>query len=331
MSDLKALTSSGGGFGGGGGDDDDMQVPGNSKGVFFSGWMAKLGARTQRRGSLGFSDSHIGTPPSRLDDDSNSGFMEDKFSNGASPKRNGLSRKRNDSYSELNGMTPGDDGDLYFLRNKFRRNDSDHNLQDAAQSSIHITTDGMLRLDIAKSAEPHHETPMPGLGLPTLEEGKVLSISSETRYAHEQTGLKETPTARAFEVVSEKSKGKQIEDSEGSIFLIDLEELEESENGRKILKPQSKKFSASSILQSKFAQNWFFKNSDEDTDSLVTEEEDLSRQTSTTSTHSNDSGDSSSPNHPSDRSILTKLKTLVDKNPSKAKHREMNLWQPQGT
>ena len=114
MSDLKALTSSAGGCGGGR-DDDDMQIPGNSKGVFFSGWMSKLGARTQRRGSLGFSDSHIGTPPSRLDDDSNSGTMVT-----TSPKKDGLSRKRNDSNSDLYGTTPGDDGDLYFLRNKFR-------------------------------------------------------------------------------------------------------------------------------------------------------------------------------------------------------------------
>lgn len=327
MSDLKALTSSSrGGFGGGGGDDnDDMKIPGNSKGVFFSGWMSKLGARTQRRGSLGFSDSHIGTPPSRLDDDSNSGYLEDKFSNGAlsSPKKDGLSRKRNDSYSELmGGMTPGDDGDLYFLRNKFRRDDSDNNLQDASTSSIHLTTDGMLRLDIAKSSDPHRETPMPEVGLQTLKEGKVLDISSETRYAHEHIDLKETPTARAFEAIADKSKGKQIEDNEGSIFLIDLEEMEESENGRKILKPKSKKFSASSILQSKFAQNWFFKNGDEDTDSLVTEDEEHSRKTSTISNTSTDSNDS-------ERSILTKLKTFVDKNPTR--HREMNLLQPQGT
>jgi len=327
MSDLKALTSSGGGGFGIDGDDDDMKIPKNSKGVFFSGWMSKLGARTQRRGSLGFSDSHIGTPPSRLDDDSNSGYMDDKFSNGAmdtysTSSKDSLSRKRNDSSSELIGMTPGDDGDLYFLRNKFRRNDSDTNLKDAAQSSIHITTDGMLRMDIAKTADQHHQTPMPGVGLPTLKEGIILPSSNETKDAHVDMGLRETPTARAFEVVSEKSKRNEIEDSEGSIFLIDLEEMEESESGRKILKPQSKKFSASSILHSKFAQNWFFKNGEEDTDSLVTEDEDPSRKTSTSSIQSTDSTES-------DRSIMTKLRTFVDKNP--AKHREMNMWQPQGT
>jgi len=325
MSDLKALTSSEGGFGGGGGggDDDDMRVPENSKSVFFSGWMSKLGAKTQRRGSLGFSDSHSGTPPSRLDDDSNSGYMEDKLKSGTmsaiSTKKSGISRKRNDSNSDLQGMTPGDDGDLYFLRNKFRRDDSDNNLQDAAQSSIHVTTDGMLKLDIAKPAEPHRETPMPGANLPTLREDKVLSLETETRYAHEENGLRETTTARPFAGIAEKSK--KPEDSEGSIFLIDLEEMEDSGTGRTILKPQSKKFSASSILQSKFAQNWFFKNNedDADTDCLVTEEEEESRKTSRSSIDSRDS----------EKSILTKIKTLVEKTPTK--HREMNLLQPQGT
>ena len=126
MSDLKALTSSDGGFGSGcGGDDDDIRIPENSKNIFFSGWISKFGARTQRRGSLGFSDSQIGTPPSRLDDDnSNSGSLENKFRNGTvsavSSKKDGLSRKRNDSNTDLHGMTPGDDGELYFLKNKFR-------------------------------------------------------------------------------------------------------------------------------------------------------------------------------------------------------------------
>jgi len=321
MSDLKALTSSEGGFGGGGGgDDDDMKIPENSKNVFFSGWISKFGARTQRRGSLGFSDSHIGTPPSRLDDDnSNSNSLEEKFRNGTisaiSSKKDGLSRKRNDSNSDLQGMTPGDDGDLYFLRNKFRRNDSDNNLQDAAQSSIHVTTDGMLKLDIA-----HRETPMPGIHMPTLPEEKAVSTASETKYAHEDIVFNETPTAQHLEVVS--AKPKKLEDSEGSIFLIDLEEMEDGGAGRTILKPQSKKFSASSLLQSRFAQNWFFKNSEEDadTDCLVSEEEEESKKKPKTS--ATDARDS-------DKSILTKLKTFGNKN--SAKHREMNLLQPQGT
>jgi len=292
MSDLKALTSSASGIGGiGGSDDDDMSISTNSKGISFSGWISKFGARTQRRGSLGFSDSHIGTPPARFDEDSNSGFAEDKVVNG-------LSRKRNDSSSELHGMTPGDDGDLYFLRNKFRRNDSDNNLQEVVQSSIHITTDGLLKMEIAKHAEPHKETPMPTSILPILEEGRVLSSS---------------PRRRTEEMNSFKRKD---EDKEGSLFLIDLEEVEQNESGRKILKPSSRKFSASSLLQSKFAQNWFFKNGedeDDDTNRLVSEEGE----------HTFDKNDTQ------DKSMLSRLKTIVEKTP--AKHREMNVWQPQGT
>ena len=191
-----------------------------------------------------------------------------------------------------------------------RRNDSDKNLQEAAQSSIHVTTDGLLKLDIARSSEPHRETPMPGI-LQTLSEEKTFSTNSEAKYAHED-----------IQIVS--TQPRKTEESEGSIFLIDLEEMEDSGAGRTILKPQSKKFSASSILQSRFAQNWFFKNSDEDpdTDCLVTEEEEKSKKSPKNKEDKSDARDS-------DKSILTKLKTFGNKNP--AKHREMNLLQPQGT
>ena len=192
----------------------------------------------------------------------------------------------------------------------FRRNDSDKNLQEAAQSSIHVTTDGLLKLDIARSSEPHRETPMPGI-LQTLSEEKTFSTNSEAKYAHED-----------IQIVS--NQPRKTEESEGSIFLIDLEEMEDNGAGRTILKPQSKKFSASSILQSRFAQNWFFKNSDEDpdTDCLVTEEEEKSKKSPKNKEDKSDARDS-------DKSILTKLKTFGNKNP--AKHREMNLLQPQGT
>jgi len=319
MSGLKAITSSGGAFAhdNNNNDDDDMKVPGNTNSLFFSSWMTKFGARTQRRGSLGFNDSHIGTPPSRLDEDSNSGYMEDKYPSGdlekyPSSKCTRLSRKRNDSYSE---MTPGDDGDSFFLINKFRRNDSDSNLHEAGHSSIHLTTEGMLELDIAKPVHPNHDTHTP---LPTLDEGKVLTTCSETKYAHEEIGFSEASTGHHLKGATDK----KIEDNEGSIFLIDLEEMEESNSGRTILKPQSKKFSASSILQRKFAQNWFFKRSEDDTDNLVTEEDETPGKTSDKSDNSNDTIDS-------DKSVFHKLKTFVDKNHSK--HRELNVLQPQGT
>lgn len=64
--------------------------------------MAKLGARTQRRGSLGFSDSAgCGTPPPHpaLDEDSNSCPYQENIRPAV-----GLARKRNDS-SELRQQT----------------------------------------------------------------------------------------------------------------------------------------------------------------------------------------------------------------------------------
>jgi len=313
MSDFKALTYSGGGFGGYGEHDDEdgeMKVPGNTKSLFFSSWMTRFGARTQRRGSLGFSDSHIGTPPSRLDDDSNSGFMEEKYPSGelekySTSKTERRPRKRNDSYSEVYGMTPGEDGDSYFLLNKFRQKDCDSRFQDAVKSSIHLTTEGLVELDITKPTESDQVTP-----IPTLEEGKVV-INCETKYAHEHTGLSEMATVSAG---VEKSK-KMIEDNEGSIFLIDLEELEDSEHGTKILKPQSKKFSASSLFQNKYAQNWFFRKTDDDTETLIEQDYETP-----INCKDNDSD--------TDRSMFYKLKTLMEKNHSN--RREMNVWQPQG-
>merc|ERR1712183_438364 len=99
-----------------------------------------------------------------------------------------------------------------------RRNDSDSSLHEAGNSSIHLTTEGMLEPDIAKPVQTHHDTHIP---LPTLEEGKVLTTRSETKYAHEHIAISEAD--------------KKIEDNEGSIFLIDLEEMEETNSGRTIL------------------------------------------------------------------------------------------------
>merc|ERR1739844_128059 len=126
MGDLKQLTSSGGQFGGSSDDYDDMKLPENTKSLFFSSWMTKFGARTQRRGSLGFSDSHLGTPPARLDDDTNSGLMDGLYQSGESEKHSTCNTKMapskgSDSYCEVYGITPGEEGDSYFLINKYRR------------------------------------------------------------------------------------------------------------------------------------------------------------------------------------------------------------------
>ena len=137
-----------------------------------------------------------------------------------------------------------------------------------------------------------------GLGLATVEEGKVMI--SDTR------GDEETLGDRS---------------GDGQIFLIDLEESRDQESGRTVLRPSSKKFSATALLQNKFAQNWFFRNSDsEDTDNLVDEE----NETRPSGMESDSNEDSKTGN-----TILRKIKNIVDKN--KSQHREMNMWQPQGS
>ena len=126
MSDRKALTTD---IGGGTrfqiGDDDDRVIPtikssSGSKSAFFSQWMNRLGGATKRRGSVGFNENNLADlPPSRFDDDSRSNSFID-----GQDSRDGLSnklmpRKRNESFNDY-GMTPGDDSDGFFLRNKFR-------------------------------------------------------------------------------------------------------------------------------------------------------------------------------------------------------------------
>ena len=126
-------------------------------------------------------------------------------------------------------------------------------MRDAVQSTVSLTTDGMLKMDVARENTPTPNPNLASLGLQTLEEGKMLD------------------TRTAGSASSEKSSPRKHETDPGSsIFLIDFEEID-SDSGKKILKPTGRKFSASSLLQSKFAQNWFFKNNDagDDGDSLV--------------------------------------------------------------
>ena len=145
-----------------------------------------------------------------------------------------------------------------------------------------------------------------GLGLATLEEGKVM-----------------TSAARRAEETPEEKPGDP-----GQIFLIDIEESRDQDSGKTVLKPSSRKFSASVLLQNKFAQNWFFKNSDnEDTDNLV--DEDNEGQGATNRVLSRDEQSDSNEDNKTGKTILGKIKKIVDTN--KTKHREMNFWQPQGS
>ena len=184
-------------------------------------------------------------------------------------------------------------------------------MRDAVQSSVSATTDGMLKMDGPRETV----TPNPNLaslGLQTLEEGKML----------------DTRTAGS----SEKSSPRKHETDPGSsIFLIDFEEIE-SDTGKKILKPTGRKFSAS-LLQSKFAQSWFFKNAEagDDGDSLVEAEPKQKQKESKGERRKiSEAGEDYEENGKEDKKpLLSSIKSAVEKNSSK--HREMNLWQPQGT
>ena len=183
-------------------------------------------------------------------------------------------------------------------------------MRDALQSSVSVTTDGMLKMDI-----PTPNPNLTSLGLQTLEEGKML----DTR-----TGCSAS--------IEKSSPRKHETDSGSSIFLIDFEEID-SDSGKKILKPTGRKFSASSLLQSKFAQSWFFRNTEpgDDGDNLVEAETKQKQKESKEERRKiSEAGEDYEENSKDDKKpLLSRIKSAVEKNSSK--HREMNVWQPQGT
>ena len=185
-------------------------------------------------------------------------------------------------------------------------------MRDAVQSTVSLTTDGMLKMDVARENTPTPNPNLASLGLQTLEEGKML----DTRTAGSTSGEKSSPR-------------KHETDPGSSIFLIDFEEIE-SDSGKKILKPTGRKFSAS-LLQSKFAQSWFFKNTDaaDDGDSLV-ETETRQKQKESKGRKISEAGEDYEENGKDDKKpLLSRIKSAVEKN--SGKHREMNLWLPKGT
>ena len=173
--------------------------------------------------------------------------------------------------------------------------------------------------DAVQSSMPKLETPNPNLaslGLQTLEEERPSSALTVTTNTDRSLDLDRTPLR------------KQEADAGNSIFLIDFEEME-SEGGKKILKPMGKKFSASSLLQSKFAQSWFFRNNDsEENDSLVEIETEAEEKHKRKISDCDDEVDGRDDKKP----LLSRIKSVVEKQSKQSiKHREMNVWQPQGT
>ena len=196
---------------------------------------------------------------------------------------------------------------LAFIFFKFSRTDSEANMRDAVHN-----TDGLVKLDTTPNPN------LSSLGLQTLEEGKLLALTGKSE------------AAGVVEKFSSSPKKNEIE-SGSSIFLIDFEEIE-TENGKKILKPAGKKFSASSLLQSKFAQNWFFRNNDSDeNDSLVEKDQETEEKRKHSKEEKRKIFDVDS-GKDDKKPLLAKIRSAVER-PSKqsSRHREMNLWQPQGT
>ena len=174
-------------------------------------------------------------------------------------------------------------------------------------------SDGLFKLELSKTETPNIGH---GLTLQTVREGQILQSDSDRAVNSEISEIKSS------EQQKEKSSGEKI-------FLIDLEEMK-SENGKTVLKPSTKKVSLGSLLQSKMTNNWFFRNKevdDEEGDNLVKNEDHHENSTEEEGRASRKTSKEESSKE--DGPILSKLKNFVDKN--KAKHREMNFWQPQGS
>jgi len=306
--------------------------------------------RGQRRGSLGFSDQSFSNTdsPLRMDEDSNEGswgkgngakrLVDGELSTSPLREDGLLTKRRNDSYSKFDTVTPGGDGDLYTFQSKFsRRNDSDSNLvgniygaQDSTQGVAGFSTQGTTSstqdTKISTSSTQETRVSTHGSGLQLTNDGLLTGIQSnvqetDQRYADDRPRLKETPSKSA------RKQENAEEEEEGSIFLIDLEELEG--DSKKGIKVQTKKFSASSLLKgSKLTHNWFFRNKEEDKDSLV--EEENVRKGSSNSEDEEMGEEDKMRMVEEDKSIMKKLRSLVDRN-HPPNMREMNMWQPQSS
>ena len=101
---------------------EDLAMPPGAKPIgtgWMSGLMGRLTARTQRRGSLGFNDGGLSTPPARIG--SQDEIAWEGWEEGS---RGQLGKQRNDSFNFLSS-TPGGDGDQYHFKQRFRRNNSE--------------------------------------------------------------------------------------------------------------------------------------------------------------------------------------------------------------
>ena len=92
--------------------------------------------------------------------------------------------------------------------------------------------------------------------MPTLQEGIAVTLATSREECTVSAGC--DPLRGLFPPTSATEAMEETEDTSGSIFLIDLEDVKTSD-GKSHLKPKSKKFTAASLLGGKLTQNWFFR------------------------------------------------------------------------
>jgi hypothetical protein len=223
---------------------------GGGGGGKLSSWIGRLaGTRDTRRGSLGFSDSGINltTPLARIDDDNDS---NDTLPPGFRP--DGLSIDRRRSYTSDMMNTPGGDGDTFIMhyRRQTEVGGQDSNL-------LTYSKDDGLMMDIEPSKPSITDSIY---AMEPILEGRIL----------QQTDFKMDPSLeREYKMETAHPGGSSTIEfrpeetlRDNAVFLVDLEKMDDGIGVK--LKPNPKKFSLTSVLQSNWAQNWFIKNGEDE-------------------------------------------------------------------
>lgn len=255
---------------GGGPPTDGLDIPtrGVGGGGTLANWLNILThSRQTRRSSVGFTDSIV----TGIEDEDLSFEhphqqqmqQQTQMAMIRKPSEADLLRSRNVSFSEV--MTPGGDGDLYFV-NQFRRRVSVNTASgggegtgltlEAASTSIQLTKDGMLRLEevevakdrpavVENSSQLTHARSFPTME--SISEGLLMG------QAEPAVAALTTTTTR----LGQPPSAEKISDDDDSVFLIDFEAVQDGD--RLKLKPQSRKFGISTLFDTHLAQNWFFR------------------------------------------------------------------------
>lgn len=282
----------------------------------FSSWIGRLAGTRERRGSIGFTADggiDLNTSITRMDDDSNSGLDTGRGVTQYREEDGGVmgaaipfGKKREQSFSDL--QTPGGDGDTFIFN--YRRRNSIEYSQDAHLNSI---KESILFSD----PEPAISS-LPTSLLQTLHEGKLLQTLERPVDDDMEVDFRQPDILTASHYApGAEVRGRTEEAS--SIFLIDIE----TEDGK--IKPTSKKFSATNLLQGKLLQNWFFRNGSGDEEERDGYHEDQDGETSRRNSRDKSSTEE---REPEPLSFLGKFRAAVEKHPKPL--REMNTWQPQG-